>query len=103
MRKRARTDNNHAEIVEALRAKGWEVLSLAPLGGGAPDILIGRSLGIEHSDDGTKHTEYWDFKLVEIKDGAKSPSRQKLTDAEIEFHKRWPVIVLRSIEDALAL
>lgn len=37
----ARIDSNHAEIVSALRKMGCSVQSLARLGKGCPDLLIG--------------------------------------------------------------
>ena len=88
MRRAARVDANHAEIVYALLAVGCTVRSLAPLGKGAPDILVGvqgRNL------------------LFEIKDGAKVPSARKLTEDEAEFHAGWrgQVAVIESVDDAL--
>jgi hypothetical protein len=41
MRRAARTDNNHARIVDALRAAGCSVESLADVGRGVPDLLVG--------------------------------------------------------------
>jgi hypothetical protein len=43
MRRAARTDTNHTEIVAAFRKLGCSVLSLASLGRGVPDLLV--SLG----------------------------------------------------------
>ena len=40
MRRNARIDKNHPEIVEAFRKLGASVLSLAPLGRGIPDLLV---------------------------------------------------------------
>ena len=40
MRRAARTDTNHQEMVEAFRSLGCSVLSLAPLGQGVPDLLV---------------------------------------------------------------
>lgn len=36
-----RVDANHSQIVKALRQCGVSVLSLAPVGHGCPDLLIG--------------------------------------------------------------
>lgn len=36
-------DGNHAEIVDALRRMGCSVQSLAPVGKGCPDLLVGYS------------------------------------------------------------
>ncbi len=41
MRKYGRTDSNHTEIVNALRRCGYSVVSLASVGGGVPDLLVG--------------------------------------------------------------
>lgn len=90
MRRAARVDDNHAEIVRALRQVGCSVLSLAPLGKDAPDLLCGVR-GVDA--------------LMEVKDGAKSPSRRRLKAGQEEFHKLWrgrPVIVVHSAEEALA-
>jgi Holliday junction resolvase len=86
MRRAARIDANQREIVKALRKSGCEVLSLAALGEGAPDLLVSRS-GVLY--------------LCEVKDGHKFASQQKLTKHQISFHQRWPVVVVNSIESAL--
>lgn len=41
MRKYGRTDSNHAEIAAALRKAGASVVSLASVGNGCPDLLVG--------------------------------------------------------------
>jgi len=80
-------DANQTAIVAALRQVGCEVLSLAAIGRGAPDLLACRADQVY---------------LLEIKDGKKSPSRQKLTPQQIKFHEYWPVHVVRNEIDALA-
>ena len=40
MRRAARVDSNHIEIVKAFRKLGCSVLSLASLGKGVPDLLV---------------------------------------------------------------
>lgn len=87
MRRAAKVDANQAVIVGALRACGAKVLSLAALGAGVPDLLI-------------HHRGH--FQLLEIKDGSKVPSAQKLTPDQIEFHQEWPVTIVNSIESAIA-
>ena len=92
MRRAAKLDDNHAEIVTALRAVGCFVQSLAAIGKGTPDLLA--------IHKGTVH-------LLEIKDGKKPPSARELTDAESEWHEdalvcgQYEVPVVNSIEDAL--
>ena len=43
MRKHGKVDGNQNEIVEALRACGVSVESLAAVGGGVPDLLCGHA------------------------------------------------------------
>ena len=64
MRKRAKLDVNHLEIVATLRKCGASVVSLASLGDGVPDLLVGYR---------------GKTALVEIKDGDKPPSQRELT------------------------
>lgn len=89
MRRAARTDRNHEEIVEALRAAGASVQSLAAVGQGVPDLLVGfRSQTI----------------LMEIKDGSKPPSKRLLTEEQIRWHGAWrggPLAVVDGVDAAL--
>ncbi len=75
MRRAARIDANQSGIVEVLRGMGCGVQSLAPVGGGVPDLLVGIS---------------GDNYLAEIKDGSKPPSARKLTPDQERWHKAWP-------------
>ena len=90
MRRAARTDRNHAQIVGAFRQCGCEVESLAAVGGGVADLLV-------------YQRSRQRYLLVEVKDGAKMPSERRLTPAQVEWHKRFPVDVVESIDDVLAL
>lgn len=74
MRRAARIDSNHQAIVGTLRKVGATVQSLATVGNGTPDLLVGfrgRTF------------------LFEVKDGARPPSQRKLTDMEASWHQRW--------------
>ncbi len=90
MRRAARIDANHNKIVALLRKCGASVQSLAGIGSGCPDLLIG-----------------WQGKniLAEVKDGSKCPSAQKLTPHENEWHLKWggQVVVINSEHDALRI
>lgn len=69
-----RTDANHTDIVKALLNAGCSVQSLATVGLGCPDLVVGfAGLNI----------------LIEAKNGANPPSERKLNDAEKTWHKRW--------------
>jgi hypothetical protein len=83
-----RTDDNHRQVVEALRKAGAWVHSTAALGGGFPDLLVchrGRLF------------------LLEVKDGLKPPSGRKLTPAESAFIQACPVEVHVVLSPADAL
>ena len=89
MRRAAKVDSNHAEVVEALRSAGASVQSLATIGNGCPDLLVG-------------YKGMW--LLFEVKDGTRSPSRRKLTPDQEEWIKAsrgGPVWLVTSIPDAL--
>lgn len=88
MRRAAKVDDNQSEIVKALRDIGATVQPLHAVGDGCPDLLIGyRGRNI----------------LIEVKDGRKKPSDQKLTDAQIDWHNAWrgAVSVANSIDAAI--
>ena len=69
-----RIDANQKQIVMNLRQLGFSVQILSSLGKGCPDLLIGRQ------------KKNW---LIELKDGAKFASQQKLTPDEIRWHCTW--------------
>lgn len=73
-RRASRIDSNQAEIVEVLRRAGASVQSLAALGKGCPDLLIG-----------FQGRNY----LAEVKDGGKRPSARRLTGNEQQWLDRW--------------
>lgn len=88
MRRAARVDDNQAAIVSALRLMGCSVQHLHSVGEGTPDLLVGfRAKNL----------------LLECKDGAKPPSKQKLTPQQVEWHRDWrgQVAVVRSENEAI--
>lgn len=87
MRRYARTDANHAEIMRALLRVGCRVVDLSDVGGGTPDLLVRDLAG--------------NVRLLEVKDGSKPPSARKLTPAQVAFHAEWPVTVVESVDAAL--
>lgn len=88
MRRAAKIDDNQAEIVEALERIGATVQSLASIGKGCPDLLVGFR-GVNY--------------LMEVKDGSKPPSARVLTHDEIDWHAKWygQKCVVESVEDAV--
>lgn len=72
--KAARIDANQTAVVSALRAAGATVHSLAMVGHGMPDLLVGFQ----------RKTI-----LLECKDGAKPPSARRLTKDQLEWHAGW--------------
>ena len=90
MRYAAKIDSNQNEIVDALRKAGASVQSLAALGKGVPDLLVAiRGVNL----------------LMEIKDGNKPKSAQKLTEDQLKWHGAWqgPVCIVDSPEAALRM
>jgi hypothetical protein len=85
-----RVDANQRAIVVALRDIGASVQSLATVGNGCPDILVGR--------DG----QNW---LFEIKDPTKPPSGRRLTAKEDAWHCGWrgQVAIVETADDALCI
>lgn len=82
-------DDNQAQVVLALRRAGAYVQTLHRVGFGCPDLLVGY-----------RRATY----LLEVKDGAKSPSRQALTSMEEAWHRQWlglPVAVVTDSVSAL--
>ena len=90
MRVRARKDANHTEIVRVIKDLGAQVIDIAQLGGGVPDLLV---------TTGNRTV------LIEVKDGNKPPSKQVLTEDEKEFHATWKgeLYIINSIDSAIRL
>lgn len=84
----ARIDTNQPHIVLELARRGWTVQSLAGVGYGCPDLLVGA--------DGVNV-------LLEVKDGARAASEQRLTRDQEIWHSRWrgQVAVVRSEREAV--
>ena len=71
---RGRVDRNQPEIVAALRKAGATVVSLARIGEGCPDLLVGyRGKTL----------------LIEVKDGEAIPPKRLLTADELDFQSKW--------------
>ena len=88
-RRAARVDDNQSEIVKTFRNLGWYVLIISQLKN-CCDIIVsknGRTIAIE------------------IKDGSKPPSQQKLSKGELKFQNEWQgeYKVVTSIDDLINL
>jgi hypothetical protein len=89
MRRAAKIDANQTQVVLALQAAGATVQSLAAVGQGVPDLLVGfqgKTL------------------LMEVKDGQKPPSARRLTEDQLKWHGAWrggPLAVVDGVEAAL--
>lgn len=84
MRRAAKRDTAEAAIVDALRKTGWSVEFLNCANG--PDLMAGKCGRCV---------------LIEVKTGKK-----KLRPGQEDWHRRWlgpPVVVVRTVEDALKL
>ena len=88
MRRAANIDKNQPEIVDALERIGCTVQSLAFVGKGCPDLLVG----------------YRGFNfLLEVKDGSLRPKQQQLKPDQSKWHITWKgqVETVNSVESAL--
>lgn len=85
MRKPAKTDQNQAEIVDALRRVGASVEITADVGRGFPDLVVG-----------FRDVTY----LMEVK-----TSKGKPTADQVRWHALWrgQVAIVRSIDEALGV
>lgn len=83
VRRAAKVDNNHSAIVEALRRAGCSVQSLAQIGDGCPDLLVGFRGSNFILEEKTK--------------------RGELSQRQVLWHSLWRarVHVVRSPEEAL--
>jgi len=86
-----RVDQNQSRIVKELRQMGYSVVSLADVGDGCPDILVG-SLNTANRN--------WFF---EIKNWKAKPSERRLTPKEKLFHATWrgQIAVIETTAEAL--
>lgn len=119
MRLKAKVDSNQAELVELWRKMGLSYAHLHQLGKGVPDGLIGVP-GLSVACYEPVDLNLFGFVLdkmglagqyvihagcniiVEIKDGSKPPSRQRLTSDEADWHSKWrgQVAIVRNVEEA---
>lgn len=88
MRRAAKVDGNHAEIVNALRQAGVGVCDLSRAGEGVPDLLA-------------SYRNRW-F-LLEVKNGKNPPSKRRLRPKQEEWQAAHhaPVHVVNSVDEAL--
>lgn len=93
MRRAAKIDHTQTAIVDALRAHGCKVLSLAACGKGVPDLLVRRT--------GTfQGYSVWDgLSLLEVKNPKGKGT--SLTPDQVRFHADWPVTVVTNADEAL--
>jgi hypothetical protein len=87
-RRAARVDGNHGEIVAALEAAGATVQSLAEVGNGCPDLLVGfRGANV----------------LIEIKDPTQAPNKRRFNSHQKTWHAEWKgrAHLVETVEQAL--
>ncbi len=85
MRRRAKVDSSHAAIRDGLRQLGYSVQSLAEIGKGCPDLLVGKA------------GQTW---LVEVKAGKTG----RITPDQHRWYAGWrgrAVVIATSLDEAL--
>jgi len=90
VRRAAKIDANQSGIVKLAWRIGATVQSLAAVGNGCPDLLLGYR-GVNY--------------LVEVKDGSLARSRRQLNERQESWHQRWSgaVVIIGSDEELMAL
>lgn len=93
MRRAAKRDGNHAELVKALRQCGVFVVDLASVGDDVPDLLCGR---------------FGTWKLLELKNPKRPPNKRRLSPGQAKFHadcaeRGLPCFRVETLEEALSL
>ena len=89
MRRFGKVDQNQREVIDMFRASGAVVHSLASLGGGVPDLLVGYR-GLTH--------------LIEVKNPHRT-DKDAAAPRQAAWRARWrgtPVLVVRTLEDVQA-
>jgi Holliday junction resolvase len=86
----SKVDANQKEIIQAFRQMGCSVAPTHNAGKGFPDLVVGFQ-GVNF--------------MVEIKDGNKPPSAQKLTPDQIKFHDEWrgQICIVNCVDDCVDL
>lgn len=89
MRRAARQDSNHGEIAGYFRKFGCSVLNISQLKN-CGDLIVAKNFKTA---------------IIEVKDGAKPPSAQRLTSGEEKFAASWLglYIVVKDLEDVIAV
>lgn len=87
--RRKRVDGNQAEIVKALYAAGCGVVDLSAVGGGCPDLLVGKN--------GRNF-------LLEVKRPGDKIRKDSRGEKQREFHAWWEgeTAIVHSVEEAIA-
>lgn len=88
-----RVDANHWSVVATFKRLGWFVVSTADMGSGFPDLFVAKS-GV--------------MRQIEVKDGAKPPSKRKLTPDEVVYHRDLaavgcPVLIIESDQQVVEI
>jgi hypothetical protein len=76
MRRAAKVDSNHDAVVRVLLAYGCSVQSLAPVGFGCPDLLVGW------------RGKNWLFEVKPLT-GKREPRPKALNQDQVLWHARW--------------
>jgi Holliday junction resolvase len=80
----ARVDANQKDVVRRFKDHGCSVTLLHRVGEGCPDLLVGLN---------------GQTVLVEVKDGAKTPSQQAKTPAQVRWWQEWKGGAVATVND----
>lgn len=90
MRRAAKVDQNHPDIVKALRDAGCGVLDLSAVGEGCPDLLV-------------HPPTFPDCRMAVLMEIKNPKVRGKLNKRQVEFHENWKgwIHTVTSVDEAL--
>lgn len=108
MRRAAKIDHTQTAVVQALRAAGCKVLSLAACGKGVPDLLVlpprvCRIIAPQFAPQEEGYCEDCGRPVLPYLLEVKNPAGRgtSLTPDQVKFHAEWPVTVVTTPEEAL--
>lgn len=98
-RRASRVDVNQVDVVDALRAVGCFVQSLAAIGKGCPDLLVAIPAR------GGRQPTPARWIVIEVKDGSLPSSARRLTGPQKAWHREAvaPVHIANNVDEALMI
>ena len=93
-----KVDTNQADVISWYEGLGFSVINTSGAGGGFPDLIAVKQVGIDRNDDGSL-VWGWEHIFVEVK----RSKYAKYTQAQKEFNEKYPGLAVRieTVEDVM--